>query len=283
MKTNVGLSEKAKPHLSVNKNPFKKSGEKFLKDLSESTKSLSENGVAVAKAITSPLAPSAKVDISDEARKKSDEQVAKDKESSKSKEQPKTLSKSEKSEILKKLKNGSLKRPGIFFVSGLDMWSGSSGGPYDGLRLMTEAVDGARLYSWNQKSDIIEQIKMTSKDYPIVLVGHSFGGDTAVDIANELNKIENGFRKVDLLITLDSVGRDNDVIPQNVGRNLNIISDHENFLSDGPNIAKNSARTTVDNIMRTEGHTAIDDVSEVQADIIEAIQDLLLKNKLDRL
>jgi thioesterase domain-containing protein len=107
-------------------------------------------------------------------------------------------------------------------------------------------------------------------------VGHSFGGDSAVEIAQELNTIENGFRKIDLLITLDSVGSDNDFIPQNVKKNLNFLAQGPyEFLNDGPNIAKNYHKTEVENYLRQEEHADLDDTTDIQVQILEQIEKIL--------
>lgn len=173
-------------------------------------------------------------------------------------------------------KFGNLKEPGIFFVSGFD-WLGASSvkGNYDGIRDMADAIKGAKHYSWDQQEEIIKQIKKRDPSEPIILVGHSFGGDGVMEIAQELNKIENGFRKIDLLVTLDSVGYDNDIVPQNVKKNLNFIASGNKLINDGPNIAANYNRTDVTNFLRHEAHAELDDATDIQIEIIEAVNKAL--------
>lgn len=170
-------------------------------------------------------------------------------------------------------KFGKLQKPGVFFVSGFD-WFGASSvkGNYDGIRDMAEAVEGARHYAWDQQEEIIEQIKKRDPHQPIVLIGHSFGGDAVMEIAQELNSIENGFRRIDLLVTLDSVGFDNDIVPQNVKKNLNFLAQGNKFINDGPNIAANYQRTDVANFLRHEAHADLDDATDIQIEILEAIR-----------
>lgn len=168
-----------------------------------------------------------------------------------------------------------LERPGIFFLGGLEVFGNLTSGSYDGVRDLTEAVEGARFYGWDQQDDILEQVKIRAKDQPIILVGHSLGGDTAVEIAQKLNTAENGYRKVDLLVTLDSVGWDNDYIPQNVVKNLNFISEGNGFFKDGPNVALNYERTEVKNYLRPESHTDLDDSVDIQIEILDAINDII--------
>jgi glutaryl-CoA dehydrogenase len=110
---------------------------------------------------------------------------------------------------------------------------------------MAEAVEGSRLYDWNQKDEIIEHIKKTHADFPIILVGHSLGGDTVKEIADELDSLEHNFRSVDLLVTLDAVGFNNDIIPQNVKEHLNVFAETNVLLNDGPHVARRHEKTDV--------------------------------------
>ena len=96
---------------------------------------------------------------------------------------------------------------------------------------MAENVPHGRHFSWKDEDQVLEEITQTPIQQPIILVGHSLGGDAAVSLANRLNSMEHGFRNVDLLVTLDSVGFDNDLIPPNVKRNLNFIGDEDVFLT----------------------------------------------------
>jgi hypothetical protein len=195
-------------------------------------------------------------------------------------EKPKDLKKEEKLEKIKEVKKvnlqktkGTSKKPGVFFIGGFQLFSSSLLG--DGVKDMSNAMKGAEYFDWDQKSDILEEISKRHPSTPIVLVGHSLGGDTAVEIANELNSLENQFRKVDLLVTLDSFGFNNDIISQNVEKNLNFISDEKSFLNDGPNIARNNDMSNVINELRNEGHTGLDDSEEIQLKIFDAISDVI--------
>jgi hypothetical protein len=197
--------------------------------------------------------------------------------SEKSKQLKEELSSAEKAMKIHSKKFGKLEKPGIYFLSGFD-WLGASSvkGNYDGIRDMADAIEGAEHFSWSDKEEVIADIKKRRPDQPVVLVGHSFGGDSIVEIAQELNTIENGFRKIDLLVTLDSVGTDNDFIPQNVKKNLNYIAQGPyDFLNDGPNIALNYQRSKVDNFLRHEQHADLDDATDIQINILEEIEKAL--------
>lgn len=174
-----------------------------------------------------------------------------------------------KSELTKKITGSRfVNKPAIFFIGGFNFFSGSTN---DGMKEMAEHVRGARFYNWDQKDEMVKEIVKRPAHQPVVLVGHSLGGDTAVEIANELNSIDHGFKKVNLLVTLDSFGFKNDIIPQNVGKNMNFIGHKSFFLNDGPNIARDANETLVTNELRDEQHTELDDSQQIQYKILNEI------------
>jgi hypothetical protein len=197
--------------------------------------------------------------------------------SEKSIELKKALTSAQKADKIHNKKFGNIDKPAIYFVSGFDWFgAGSIKGNYDGIRDMAEAVTGANHYAWDEQDEIVEDIKKHKSNQPLILVGHSFGGDGVVEIAQCLNTLDNGFRKVDLLVTLDSVGMDNDKIPQNVKKNLNYLATGPyDFLNDGPNIAENYKRTDVENYLRPELHAELDDTTDIQVRILEEIDSIL--------
>lgn len=177
------------------------------------------------------------------------------------------------------VKDGTVKKPVIIFVKGLDVFSSPSNSErgYAGVGKMADAVEGARIYGWDQHDDIIKQIKKAEVNQPVVLVGHSFGGDTAIEVADQLDSLEHGFRKVDLLVTIDAVGFDNDIIPQNVKNHLNIFGENDFFLNDGPHVARRNEMTKVNNILSPRDHTELDDDKEVQYEVVNLIKETLSK------
>lgn len=177
------------------------------------------------------------------------------------------------------IKDGSLKKPAIFFIKGLDVFSSPSRseGGYAGVGRIAESIEGSRIYGWDQKSEIIKEIKKVHKDYPVILVGHSLGGDTAIEIADELDSLKENFRSVDLLVTIDAVGFSHDIIPQNVKNHLNVFGETSLFLNDGPHVARREENTQVRNILSPLDHTDIDDDREIQFEIVNLIQNTLKK------
>ena len=221
-----------------------------------------------------------KIEISKEAKelKEKLDQV----EAEKSEKKIAELKEAQAAQKIKKSKFGNLEEPGIYFVSGFDWFgAGSIKGNYDGIGDMAEAITGAKHYAWDQRDEIIEDIMKHKPDQPIALVGHSFGGDTIVEIANKLNSLEHGFRKIDLMVTLDSVGFNNDNIPQNVASNINFIADGPySLINDGPNLALDYTKTKVENMLRHEVHSELDDSVDIQSRILAEI-DKLVDSKSD--
>lgn len=183
-------------------------------------------------------------------------------------------------EIKKEVKAGSLKKPLIVFIKGMDFFSSPSKSErgYAGVGKMAEAIDGSRIYGWDQKDEIIEEVVKTHPDYPVILVGHSLGGDTAVEIADELDSLEHKFRKVDLLVTIDAVGFKNDIIPQNVKSHLNVFGENDYFFNDDPHVARRSEKTNVTNVLSPLDHTDLDDDKEIQYEIVNLIQKSVSKS-----
>lgn len=198
--------------------------------------------------------------------------VVKDQVKEEAKETVKDISKVE-------VKEGTVKKPVIIFIKGLDILSSPSKSEsgYAGVGRLAESVKGSRIYGWDQKDEIIKEIKKVALNQPVVLVGHSFGGDTAVDIANSLDSLEHGFRPVDLLVTMDAVGFSNDIIPQNVRKHLNIFGETSLFLNDGPHVARRHDMTDVKNILSPLDHTDLDDDKGNQYEIVKLIQETLDK------
>jgi hypothetical protein len=203
---------------------------------------------------------------------------------------PKTPESAPKSEVnkadLKKIpdidlpvKEGSVKKPAIIFVKGLDLFSSPSTSErgYAGVGKIADSVEGAKIFNWDEHEEIIDEIKKARKDQKVILVGHSFGGDTALEVAEELDSLEHGFRNVDLLVMIDAVGADNDIIPQNVKNHLNVFGESSFLLNDGPHVARRNELTKVKNILSPYDHTELDDDKEIQFEVVNLIKETLTK------
>lgn len=185
----------------------------------------------------------------------------------------------EKSKEVEKpeVKNGSVKSPAIIFIKGLDVFSSpsKSEGGYAGMTRIADSVADSKIFSWSDKKEIMDEIKKTHKDYPVILVGHSLGGDTAVEVADELDSLKEGFRKVDLLVTIDAIGFSNEIMPQNVKNHLNVFGENSLVLNGGPHVARRDEKTHVRNILSPLDHTDIDDDREVQFEVVDLINKTL--------
>lgn len=197
---------------------------------------------------------------------------------------PKTLSEKmgdkktdeKKTEDKKQLPLHFIKKPAVIFIEGFSAFGISNG---DGISEMAEGLPGAKKFSWEEHDKILSEIKKHAPDQPVVLVGHSFGGDTAIEIANELNSVKNGFRQIDLIVSIDAVGMNKTIIPMNVKRNLNFFGEGLiPFVHGDPTVARNTKYTEVTNELRADMHSKMEDNPEVQFQIFEAINETLGKH-----
>jgi pimeloyl-ACP methyl ester carboxylesterase len=80
------------------------------------------------------------------------------------------------------------------------------------------------LFSWDEQDEAMALIKNYHAEHPnapIVLIGHSFGADSSIEIAEQLGEININVSK---MVLIDSIGFDDDQIPSNVGSALNLHS-----------------------------------------------------------
>ena len=166
-----------------------------------------------------------------------------------------------------------IKKPAVIFIEGFSAFGISNG---DGIKERAENYPGAKKFDWTEHETIINEIKKHAPNQPVVLVGHSFGGDTAIEVANELNHIKNGFRTIDLLVSIDAVGMNKSIIPINVKNNLNFFGEGLiPFVHGDPTIARNTKYTDVTNELRPDMHSKMEDSPEVQFQIFEKINEVL--------
>lgn len=165
-----------------------------------------------------------------------------------------------------------LNQPAVIFINGYSL---SLFDTETGLDMMASNIPRSKVFKWDQQDEIIDRIKRTATSQPVILVGQGMGSDTAVEVSSQLNTLEHGFRKVDMLITMDSIGFNNDIIPQNVAKNFNVISDNDLFFNDGPNIARNTKMTEVINELRPEDGADLSESSEVQFMVFDRLNSTL--------
>lgn len=166
-----------------------------------------------------------------------------------------------------------IKKPAVIFIEGFSMFGISNG---DGITEMAENFPGAKKFDWTEHDKILEHIKKHAPSEPVVLVGHSFGGDTALEVAHELNSAKNGFRGIDLIVSIDAVGMNKSIIPINVKSNLNFFGEGLiPFVHGDPTVARNTKYTEVTNELRADMHSRMEDNPEVQFQIFQKINEVL--------
>ncbi len=146
-------------------------------------------------------------------------------------------------------------------------------GPGTGMGLLNESLAAAgipnylgQVFEWTQREQARRWIEQQANDRAtLVLVGHSFGGSTALQVAHdELKPL--GIR-VDLTIQLDSVrnlidGAANNVLPTNVDVGINYYQISTGLLEpQGEDFVSGAANFNVETVFgdTTITHTSIDD------------------------
>ncbi len=139
------------------------------------------------------------------------------------------------------------------------------------------------IFAWDGRKDAISYLNSLGlkNNDKLIVIGHSYGGDTAILLANELKKRN---RRVDLLIQVDSVGSSDDVLPSNVAKGINYYQADDNPMSIGRFKVQqeviNSTNLDVNRVFRNElitnnnyplNHGSIDDSNEVHQAIIQQV------------
>jgi len=150
------------------------------------------------------------------------------------------------------------------FISG---FSGTSSGAVPGTDKMEKEKDQSKMpnkklkpteiYEWDETDEACAYIKgaiETDPCQPVVIIGHSLGGDTAVQVAECLNK--SGIC-VDLLIQIESVGVEDEKKPKNVNKGVNIWSRSREGIN-GASWVEGSENIAIDN----STHTDIDEPND---------------------
>ncbi|MCH8922771.1 MAG: hypothetical protein IIA67_06445 [Planctomycetes bacterium] len=119
---------------------------------------------------------------------------------------------------------------------------------------MKDKIGPIKKLVWDEQDEacaFIEGAIGSERNQPVILIGHSFGGDSVVEIAEMLK--EKGIC-VDLMIQIDSVGAFDEEKPDNVEKGVNIWSTSGDGI-DGANNVSGSENIPV----AGTSHTGIDD------------------------
>lgn len=116
----------------------------------------------------------------------------------------------------------------------------------------------AEVFEQNEDEEALDVISGSANSSCLVLIGHSWGGDTAIETAERVRD-----RSVELLVQFDSVGLGDEKLPENVTKGINYFQkrtgrlefEGENYV-DGSDNYKVEAMYAVDDEVVT--HTNID-------------------------
>jgi len=139
------------------------------------------------------------------------------------------------------------------FVAG---FAATSGGANPGMHRMKDdegiggLIPGEHInMEWNDdQAEVVEKIRQATEknpDEPVVLIGHSLGATTAVEMAFALKRFE---IEVDVLVQLESIAiasNINEITPSNVKRGLNLWSTSDDTLN-GLSVVEGSENIGID-------------------------------------
>ena len=126
-----------------------------------------------------------------------------------------------------------VEKPLLIFVGGAmdDIYRPLLHGVFVPYRLQNSEQQDIIYATHGAHAGLIEIIhKWHDEGQKVALIGHSWGGQTVLDIARKLQQIHGSERKIDLLVTLDPVSRrflaKRQEKPANVSRWINIYVDY---------------------------------------------------------
>ncbi|MCA1994649.1 MAG: hypothetical protein LDL41_21780 [Coleofasciculus sp. S288] len=129
----------------------------------------------------------------------------------------------------------------------------------------------SQVYRWDGENaalaDIESAIKSKRAD-SIVIIGHSYGADSANSLADTLNS--KGIR-VDMLIQVDTVGVWDDIFPSNVSTLINYYQTNDKTILVEDNIPGAENINATERFDKTLIHTTIDDNKALHQDIVTRI------------
>ena len=128
----------------------------------------------------------------------------------------------------------------------------------------------ARRFGHTHQQSAVEFVVSNAERSEIVLIGHSFGGDSAIEVAESVSRLS---LTVYRLVQIDSVGVRDNILPGNVGHGLNFFQEATELLEpQGERFVQGSTnvRGEVHFGLRDETltHTNIDNFPALQAEVV---------------
>ena len=106
----------------------------------------------------------------------------------------------------------------------------------------------------------INEAISNNPDEPLVIIGHSFGGDSSIELAKTL---QSDGVDIDLLVQIDSIGINDEALPSNVGLGINFYQEGGSGLDGAKNVsgsvnirAPGASHTNIDSDRDVGGITA---------------------------
>lgn len=131
-----------------------------------------------------------------------------------------------------------------------------------------DVVIDARRFGHSQQRAAVQFLRSHAGTADIVLIGHSFGGDSTIEVAERLR---NEGLSVDKLVQLDSVGVGDDLLPGNVSTGLNYFQTGDLINGEQPVGGSTNVNAEVHLGLTADEltHTNIDNNGAIQAEIVD--------------
>lgn len=130
----------------------------------------------------------------------------------------------------------------------------------------------SRVFQHFEQGDAINYINSFSCISGLVIIGHSLGGDSVIELAEDLPY-------VDLTVQIDSVGIGDDALPPSVGDGFNYYQiSTDLFEPQGELFVSGATNINVETLFGDPSitHTSIDDDSRLHDEIFRNIQSVVL-------
>ena len=135
----------------------------------------------------------------------------------------------------------------------------------------------SRVFGFFEQESAFDYIRQNNDVNTLVLIGHSLGGDSVIELAE--NYLKPSVTDVDLAIQIDSVGIGDEELPPNVVRGINYFQRSTGFFEpQGATFVRGSENFNVEFLFNDPGvtHTSIDNDPRLHDLIIQDIRSLLI-------